>query len=213
VSDPVSRARAFALDDGRTVVPEPDVKAALAALGVSVPRAVGDANAAPGSAPVVLKAFGPGIVHKSELGAVRIGVAPDELAGAVEGMKARLAEHAITPAGFLVEEQSDTGAGLEVIVGVVRREPFGLVIALGLGGTLTELLDLVAVRMFPLHEHDARELVATFPAGPPPVVPAPEAATGAVLVDEAGVDGDEHDHHESGPALHVPVKRRGSRKR
>ena len=29
----------------------------------------------------------------------------------------------------------------------------------------------------------------------------------------AGVDGDEHDHHESGPALHVPIKRRGSRKR
>ena len=27
------------------------------------------------------------------------------------------------------------------------------------------------------------------------------------------VDGEEHDHHESGPALHVPVKRRGSRKR
>jgi hypothetical protein len=34
-------------------------------------------------------------------------------------------------------------------------------------------------------------------------------------VDDAGhgIDGEEHDHHESGPALHVPVKRRGSRKR
>ena len=58
-----------------------------------------------------------------------------------------------------------------------------------------------------------RRRAASRPAGPPPVGPAPEAATGAVLVDEAGVDGDEHDHHESGPALHVPVKRRGSRKR
>ena len=60
-----------------------------------------------------------------------------------------------------------------------------------------------------------RRRAASRPAGPPPVVPAPEAATGSVLVDDAGtgVDGEEHDHHESGPALHVPVKRRGSRKR
>ena len=192
MSEPVSRARAFALDDGRTVVPEPDVKAALAARGVSVPRRVG--GAAAGSAPVVLKAFGPGIVHKSDLGAVEVGVAPAELAGAVEDMTARLAEHGITPAGFLVEEQSDTGAGLEVIVGVVRREPFGLVIALGLGGTLTELLDLVAVRMFPLSEHDARELVATFPGaaaldgfrGGPPLA---REALVQLLLAIGGIDG------------------------
>ncbi len=58
-----------------------------------------------------------------------------------------------------------------------------------------------------------RRRAASRPAGPPPVVPAPEAVTGSVLVDEAGADGEEQDHHESGPALHVPVKRRGSRKR
>jgi ribonuclease E len=59
-----------------------------------------------------------------------------------------------------------------------------------------------------------RRRAASRPAGPPPVVPAPDAATGSVLVDDSGhgLDG-EHDHHESGPALHVPVKRRGSRKR
>ncbi|HET9998164.1 MAG TPA: Rne/Rng family ribonuclease [Nocardioides sp.] len=61
----------------------------------------------------------------------------------------------------------------------------------------------------------SRRRAASRPAGPPPVVPAPEVATGSVLVEDAGtrVDGEEHDHHESGPALHVPVKRRGSRKR
>jgi ribonuclease E len=60
-----------------------------------------------------------------------------------------------------------------------------------------------------------RRRAASRPAGPPPVVPATEPATGSVLVDDAGtgVDGHEHDQHESGPALHVPVKRRGSRKR
>ena len=48
-------------------------------------------------------------------------------------------------------------------MGVVRREPFGLVAALGIGGTVTELLDLVALRMVPLREHDARALVREFP--------------------------------------------------
>ena len=58
-----------------------------------------------------------------------------------------------------------------------------------------------------------RRRAASRPAGPPAAVPAD--IPGAVLVDEAthAVDGEEHDHHESGPALHVPIKRRGSRKR
>jgi acyl-CoA synthetase (NDP forming) len=161
VSDPIDRARAFALADGRTALPEPDVKAALASRGVAVPRAF-DLVPPPG-APVVLKAFGPGIVHKSDLGAVRVGVAPEELAPAEDAMAAHLASQGIIPSGFLVEEQADATGALEVIVGVVRREPFGLVVALGLGGTLTEALDLVAVRMLPLTETDARELVDSFP--------------------------------------------------
>ena len=161
MSDPVSRARAFALADGRTAIPEPDVKAALAARGVAVPAVV--ERVPPPGTPVVLKAFGPGIVHKSDLGAVQVRIAPEELDAARDAMAERLAAQGVTPAGFLVEEQAVADDALEVIVGVVRREPFGLVAALGLGGTLTEALDLVAVRMFPLTERDARELVASFP--------------------------------------------------
>ncbi len=58
-----------------------------------------------------------------------------------------------------------------------------------------------------------RRRAASRPAGPPAAVPAD--TPGAVLVDDGAhaVDGEDHDHHESGPALHVPVKRRGSRKR
>ena len=169
MSEAVSRARAFALDDGRTVVPEPDVKAALAGLGVTVPDSVTGsptdlAEAVTGlGMPVVLKAFGPGLVHKSDAGAVALGLTHGELGSAIRAMTEHLEAQSITPSGFLVEEQCQAEGSLEVIVGVVRREPFGLVVALGLGGTMTEVLDLVAVRMFPLHEHDARELVDTFP--------------------------------------------------
>ena len=200
MSEPVSRARACALDDGRTVIPEPDVKAALAALGVRVPVSVSGSTFELGEGvtalgvPVVLKAFGPGLLHKSDAGAVALGLTHGELESATRAMAEHLESQGITPDGFLVEEQSPTADALEVIVGVVRREPFGLVVALGLGGTLTEVLDLVAVRMFPLHEHDARELVDNFPGaaaldgfrGGPPLA---RAALVRLLLAVGGVDG------------------------
>jgi acyl-CoA synthetase (NDP forming) len=186
--------------DGRRAVAEPEVKAALAERGVAVPAgAVVDAPdelaaaAKALDAPLVLKAFGPGLVHKSDVGAVVLGLDHDGLEAAAVAMGERLAGHGLTPAGFLVEEQATTG-GVELIVGVVQRAPFGPVVALGLGGTLTEVLDQVALRLCPLSEADARDLVRTFPAakvlagvrGAPPV---DEDALVALLLAIAGEDG------------------------
>ena len=64
--------------------------------------------------------------------------------------RARSVAAASRPPASWSRSSATTGTGVELIAGVVRREPFGLVVALGLGGTLTEVLDLVAVRMFPL---------------------------------------------------------------
>ncbi len=173
MSSAVARTRAWKLGDGRTVVPEPDVKAALREFGVSVPRhAVGATPAAVVvaaatlDAPLVLKAFGPGLLHKSDAGAVMTGLTHADLVPAIDALGARLRSSAITPTGYLVEEQHDTRTGVELVAGVVRREPFGLVVALGLGGTLAEALDLVALRMFPLREHDAVALIDEFPGAP-----------------------------------------------
>jgi acyl-CoA synthetase (NDP forming) len=173
VSSAVARGRAWALGDGRTAVPEPDVKAALREFGVPVPRhAVGATPAAVVAAavsldaPLVLKAYGPGLLHKSDAGAVVTGLTHADLVLAVDALGAHLRNSAITPAGYLVEEQHDTRTGVELVAGVVRREPFGLVVALGLGGTLAEALDLVALRMFPLREHDAAALMDEFPGAP-----------------------------------------------
>jgi acyl-CoA synthetase (NDP forming) len=173
VSSALSRDRAWPLANGRTVVPEPDVKAALRDLGVPVPHHVVGATpaevvagAAALDAPLVLKAFGPGVVHKSDVGAVVTGLAHDDLAPALGDLTAHLETSVIAPAGYLVEEQHDTDRGVELVAGVVRREPFGLVVVLGLGGTLAEALDLVALRLFPLRERDAVALVDEFPGAP-----------------------------------------------
>src|SRR5204862_3382865 len=103
--------------------------------------------------PLVLKAFGPGIVHKSDVGAVRVGLGPDDLEGAAAAMPAEAA-------GWLVEEQAPPG--VELIVGVVRRPGFGLLALVGLGGTLTELVGDVCMRLCPLTADDADAMLDGF---------------------------------------------------
>ncbi len=156
-------------------VPEPEVKALLAAAGVAVPKGVSvafaDAVADPSvlaaaaeaeglSAPLVLKGWGGGLVHKSDVGAVRLGLAPYELDYEASTMAAEAATAGVSLEGFLIEEQAE--AGVELLVGVVDRPPFGLVAALGLGGTLTEVLDEVVLRLAPISRTDAEEMVRGF---------------------------------------------------
>jgi acyl-CoA synthetase (NDP forming) len=160
------RAHAVALEGepDRMLVPEPFVKDALRALGTTVPRGVTAADGAEAAVAakrldgtVVLKAFGRGIVHKSDIGAVRVGLAADDVEDAVSAMAARLAQHGMTPAGFLVEEYQ--AAGVELIVGAVQHDTFGRVALLGVGGTLTELVDRTVMGLYPLDDASARAMV------------------------------------------------------
>ncbi|MGW7691326.1 acetate--CoA ligase family protein [Streptomyces asiaticus] len=162
---------------GRGHVPEPVVKSMLRRHGIHTPRgavititdqAVPDAGlteaAADLRAPVVLKAWGQGLVHKSDVGAVRLGLDADSVAAAGTDMWQRLHAAGIPPHGWLVEEQHP--GGVELIVGVVRDESFGHVVLLGLGGIATELLDLTSLRVAPLSPGDAQALVESFPGAP-----------------------------------------------
>lgn len=115
---------------------EGQAKAALAGFGLTVPQnhpaatpeaAVAAATAL--NAPYVLK--GEGFAHKSEAGAVILGL--DSPAAVAEAAKAMAAE------SYLVEEMID-GAVAELLVGVVRDPAHGFVLTLAAGGVLTELL-------------------------------------------------------------------------
>jgi acyl-CoA synthetase (NDP forming) len=164
------RANAVALEGeaDRMLVPEPFVKDALRDLGTTVPRGVAVADGADAAVAakrldgaVVLKAFGRGIMHKSDIGAVRVGLAADDVEDAASAMAARLAQHGITPAGFLVEEHQ--APGVELIVGAVQHDTFGPVALLGVGGTLTELVDRTVMGLYPLDDASARAMVDDFP--------------------------------------------------
>jgi acetyl coenzyme A synthetase (ADP forming)-like protein len=170
---------------------EPDEAAALLdCYGLPVvdqriaatPAEAGVAAAALGGA-VALKAIAPGLVHKTEAGAVRLHLQGAEAVREAAGdMATRLAAESRTPSGFLVQRMA---SGVEMLIGIVHDAQFGPVVACGAGGTLVELLKDVAVRLAPLTAEDARAMIRelkTYPllqgyrGGSPCDVPALEDA-------------------------------------
>ncbi len=116
-------------------------------------------------APVALKGAATGLVHKTEAGAVALGVEPADARQAATGMVERLRAEGHEIEGFLVQRMAKEG--VEMIVGVVHDEHFGPVLACGAGGTLVELLGDVVVRIAPLSEDEARAMLRelrTWPA-------------------------------------------------
>jgi acetyl coenzyme A synthetase (ADP forming)-like protein len=115
--------------------------------------------------PVALKAVAPRLVHKTEAHAVRLHLTgPDQVRTAAAEMAEAVAAEGYTVDGFLVQRM--VGEGVELLVGVVHDASFGPVIACGAGGTAVELLKDVAVRITPLSDADAAEMVrslATYP--------------------------------------------------
>ena len=104
--------------------------------------------------PAVLKAVGPAIVHKTEVGGVRVGL---ESAAAVRAAAEQMVSRIEGLTGFLVQPQ--VSGGVEVIVGVVRDPTFGPLVVYGSGGTLVELLADAAFRLHPLTDADASAML------------------------------------------------------
>jgi acyl-CoA synthetase (NDP forming) len=107
---------------------------------------------------VALKAVAPGVVHKTEFGAVRLNLKPgDAVRRAAEEMEEALRSRGHPPTGFIVQPMIPKG--VEMIVGVVHDPQFGPVVAVGAGGVMVELLRDVSVRLAPLSRDDAAEMV------------------------------------------------------
>jgi acetyl coenzyme A synthetase (ADP forming)-like protein len=115
--------------------------------------------------PVALKAVAPRLLHKTEARGVRLGLfGAEQVQAAAREMAAAVAAAGHTVERFLVQRM--VGEGVELLVGVVNDASFGPVVACGAGGTAVELLKDVAVRITPLTDRDAAEMVrslATFP--------------------------------------------------
>jgi acetyl coenzyme A synthetase (ADP forming)-like protein len=128
------------------------------------PKAAGRAAQALGGV-VALKAGGPGIVHKTELGAVRLGLrGADEVERAATEIDAELRRRGLAREGF--EVQAMVGEGVELIVGIATDPVFGPVLACGAGGTAVELFGDVSLRVCPLDADDPAEMLASLAVRP-----------------------------------------------
>lgn len=107
---------------------------------------------------VALKAIAPGVVHKTEAGAVRLNLRGSaEVTTAAQEITAQLESLGRVPTGFLLQRMCEPG--VEMLVGVVHDPQFGPVVACGAGGVQVELLRDVSVRLTPLSGTDATEMI------------------------------------------------------
>lgn len=156
---------AKALAKGEGWLDPEEAEALLSAYGVPIVKTARVASpeeaakeAARIGGPVVLKGVAKGLLHKTESGAVVLGLSgEDQVRKAAQQMSERLAAQGYKAEGFLVQEM--VPSGVEMIVGVTGDPVFGPLVACGAGGTMVELLKDAAARLAPLSERDADEMV------------------------------------------------------
>lgn len=108
--------------------------------------------------PVVVKAVAPDLVHKSDVGAVRVDLRSDgDLRAALADVEAkvRAAGHAVE--GYVVQEM--VRGGHEVIYGISTDPRFGPLLMFGLGGKYVEVLQDVRFAVPPLGRREAEEMI------------------------------------------------------
>lgn len=157
---------------GARSLDEAAAKAWLAGHGLPVPagRAVGTdalaATAAELGFPLALKALGYGLEHKTELGAVALNLRDAAgVAGAADAIGRRLQQAGREPGRWLLE-QMVPDAVAELIVGVVRDPVAGLVLVVGSGGVLAELVRDTRALLLPAGAADIRAALESLAVGP-----------------------------------------------
>jgi acetate---CoA ligase (ADP-forming) len=166
-SEEAAALLASALERGEGWLEPAEVTALLDCYGIPVarwrqaddPEAAGRLAAQLGDE-VALKAVVPALLHKTEAGAVRVGLAGEEAvtAAALE-MAEALRRAGNEPTAFIVQEM--VTQGVEMLVGLVHDPLFGPLLACGAGGVQAELINDVSVRITPLREGDAAEMIGS----------------------------------------------------
>lgn len=154
--------------EGRVSIGDFEAREVLEAYGLPIPRS--EMAETPEAAvriageigyPVVLKIASPDILHKTDVGGVKVGLAnAEEVRDAFELMVYR-AQRYLPEAriwGCLVQEMVPSG-GIEVLVGMNRDPQFGPLVTFGLGGIYVETLKDVTFRVAPFSKQEAQEML------------------------------------------------------
>ncbi len=164
---PDQEAAAGQLSGAGSTLSAPDSKGLVAAFGVPTTReeVAADADAAVAAAerlsyPVVLKVNSADLLHKTEAGAIRLGLrdAADVRAAFSEvAANAGRYDAGARIEGAVVQEM--VSAGVETIVGVSYDTQLGPVLLFGIGGVMVEVYNDVALRLCPITREDALEMI------------------------------------------------------
>ncbi len=152
-----------AISEGRTYLLEHESKKILIEYGINTTRAflARKADEAVEIAreigyPVVMKVLSPMIIHKSDVGGVKLNLENDEaVRSAYKEIESKFKDKGMI--GVSVQKMAKPG--IEVIVGVTRDETFGHVLMFGLGGVFVEVFKDVSFRAIPISEDDAEEMI------------------------------------------------------
>jgi acyl-CoA synthetase (NDP forming) len=110
--------------------------------------------------PVALKIVSPDVMHKSEVGGVRLQLTSLAQVGKAYGeILATVRAHVPEAVIEGVSVQPMAKPGIEVVAGLTRDRTFGPVVMFGLGGVFVEVLNDVAFRVVPLRPRDARAMI------------------------------------------------------
>jgi len=158
---------AKAKKERRKFLPEPEAHAVLEAYGFPMLRSKMVRDAAEGVAaaceigfPVVLKIVSPDIVHKVDVGGVRLNLESEtEVRDAYAELLQRVtsAKNDVEIWGVLVQEM--VRGGKETILGMKRDPHFGALLMFGLGGIYVEVLKDVTFRIAPIRELGAKNMI------------------------------------------------------
>jgi len=165
VADLIGKVRS----EGRVSIGDFEARGILQAYGLNIPQS--EIAETPDQAidiagrfgyPVVLKIASPDILHKTDVGGVKVGLEnAEDVRDAFELMTYR-AQRYIPDAriwGCLVQQMVPSG-GLEVLVGMNRDPQFGPLVTFGLGGIYVETLKDVTFRIAPFSPLEAEEMLA-----------------------------------------------------
>ncbi len=165
--DRVADILAEAVERGQTEIGEYKAREIISAYGFKVPGSVIASNASDAEFvaekigfPVVMKIASPDILHKSDIGGVRVGVnSGDAVREAFHEMTARAKRFMPDAELWGISIQEMIQGGKEVIIGMARDSQFGPVVMFGLGGIYVEVLKDVSFRIAPLSVEDTSEMI------------------------------------------------------
>ncbi len=153
--------------DAAGIWAEHQVRALLEAHGIPVAPAqlATDATKAAEIAttyacPLAMKIAAAGLLHKSDVGGVRLDVDPHDAAAIFK----ELMRTTTSAEGVLIGPMRN--GGIELLVGVIRDPGWGKVLSLGLGGVWVEVLGDVSLRLLPVDQDDVTDMLDELKAAP-----------------------------------------------